>query len=377
MKNDLHVIEVTRRLLRMNTVNPPGNEGPAAEYVAGLLEKYGFHIRLHPFGENRLHLIAEKDVHPGQPALVLSGHLDTVPLGEESWNSDPFAGEIKDDRIFGRGSSDMKGGLAAMIVAAVKATAVASSPGVRLIFTAGEELGCQGAVQLAATYPEPGEAGGIVIGEPTANIPAIGHKGALYIRAVAKGETAHSSMPDKGINAIYKVARGIVALEKMEFNAKEDPLLGFPTLNVGTIRGGMNLNSVPDHAEFSIDVRSTREPNHQQIMGLLRETLGSGIILEKLVDLGSISTPVTDPFVQTVYSVCSNHGIAVGDQGRALPYLTDGSVLGKLYEGSPVVILGPGQPEMAHKTDEYCHISKIMQAEEIYQQIIVNWRNES
>jgi succinyl-diaminopimelate desuccinylase len=374
--NGIDVIDLTRKLLSFNTVNPPGNEASLAQFTAELLNKYGFETELQRFDENRLHLIAGKGLTRDSHALVLSGHYDTVPLGAAEWSEDPWGGSVNGDRLFGRGSSDMKAGLAAMIAAAVDGT-MKSTPreGLRLIFTAGEELGCQGITQLSGTYKMQGKAGAVVIGEPTANIPAVGHKGALYLNAVTTGKTAHSSMPDRGINAIYKAAHAIIAAEKLEFGAGEDPLLGFPTINVGKIKGGMNINSVPDHAEFTIDVRSTRGMSHQDILIKLSEELGPDVSMEVLVDLGPVATNENDEFVQLVYRICKDAGIMPGN-AKALPYVTDGSVLQNMYPGAPVVILGPGQPEMAHKTDEFCYISKILQAKEIYQQIIQNWRNQ-
>ena len=368
------VLELTRKLLSFNTINPPGNEAEIAGYAGGILERHGFETRLYQFEHNRLHLVAGKGTSSGAPALVFSGHFDTVPLGAADWNEDPFSGEIKGDKLYGRGSSDMKSGLAAMISAAVNATEEhIPEGGVRLIFTAGEELGCQGIRQLAEIYENPGRAGAVIIAEPTANVPAVGHKGALYFNATTEGKTAHSSMPEKGVNAIYKAARGIMEIEKLKFSAVEDPLLGFPTINVGKMNGGMNINSVPDHAEFTIDVRSTKGLSHHDIILYLSEILGNDIRLEKLVDLEPVSTSESDPFIRKVYAFCSESGIPYSGP-VALPYVTDGSVLQHLYPDAPVVILGPGQPEMAHQTDEFCYISKIRQAVEIYEKIIKNWR---
>ncbi len=364
------VVELTRKLLAFNTINPPGNEAAIAGFTAGILEDHGFTVRLYPFEADRLHLVAEKGITTENGALVFSGHFDTVPLGAAPWIADPFSGEITGDKIFGRGSSDMKAGVAAMITAAVSETTTpAKGNGIRLIFTAGEELGCQGMQHLVSVIENPGRASAIIIGEPTANIPAVGHKGALYFRAVTKGKTAHSSMPSKGINAIYKAARGIVTIEQMTFNAREDKLLGFPTINVGKIQGGMNINSVPDHAEFTIDVRTTKGLDHTEIIGYLTGLLGPEIMLEKLVDLEAVSTDPDDPFIRMVYSLCDSEGISMPGPA-ALPYVTDGSVLQHLYPGTPLVILGPGQPEMAHQTDEFCYLSRIRQAEEIYRKII-------
>jgi succinyl-diaminopimelate desuccinylase len=181
-------------------------------------------------------------------------------------------------------------------------------------------------------------------------------------------------MPELGDNAIYKAAGSILKARDFNFEAERDNLLGFPTINVGKMSGGMNINSVPDHAEFTIDIRSTTKIDHGKILVKLGKELGSETVLETLVDLKPVYTPENDPFVQLVYDVC---GVDRTNKGfpRALPYLTDGSVLQRIYNGIPTVILGPGQPEMAHQTDEYCYLEKLEHSVNLYKDIIIKWRN--
>ena len=365
------VIELTRKLVEFNNINPPGNEHEIAEFVGQFLAENGFSIDYHQLELNRQTLIAEKGLIAEKPPIVLTGHFDTVPLGDQPWSEDPFAGTIKDGKIFGRGTTDMKAGVATMIVASVRAFKDATPKGgVRLIFTAGEEPGCHGALHLANTAYNLGKASAIIVGEPTANIPAIGHKGALYLKVSTSGKTAHSSMPDLGINAIYKAARAITKIENFKFLAEKDELHGFPTINVGLINGGKNLNSVPDHVEFTIDIRSTGKLSHSEILERLSAELGEEVNIQTLVDLPAVSSDENSSFVKVVYEVC---GVNPETQNlrKSLPYMTDGAVLQQLYGDVPTVILGPGQPEMAHQTDEFCYVSKIEEAVEIYKNIIL------
>ena len=370
----MDLITLTKKLLSFNNINPPGNEEGIARFVAELLSDNGFDVKLPEFEKGRLHLIAEKGLSSHKPPVVLSGHFDTVPLGNSQWSVDPFAGEISEGKIWGRGSSDMKGGLAAMILASTEAFKDESPEGgVRLIFTAAEELGCIGIQQLMKTIGVPGEASAIIVGEPTSNIPATGHKGAIYLNAVTSGKTAHSSMPHLGENAIYKAAVSILKARDFRFETEKDPLLGFPTINVGRMNGGLNINSVPDHAEFTIDIRSTSKTDHNKTIERLAEELGDETKLEVLVDMTPVFTSEEDPFVKLVYDIC---GIRKKTPGFpvSLPYLTDGSVLQKVYSGVPTIILGPGEPDMAHKTDEFCYISKLEDSYRIYKEIILKWR---
>jgi len=365
------VISLTTELVAFNTVNPPGNEEGMARFIGELLASNGFDVEYVPFEKNRLHVIAEKGCSEKEPCLVFSGHLDTVPLGAKAWNADPFGGEIKNGRMYGRGTSDMKGGLAAMVIAAIRSFQEGNPKGgLRLIFTSGEELGCQGAVHLFSGYKVSGPVKGIIVGEPTANLPARGHKGALYLELKASGKTAHSSMPHLGENAIYKVARAITKVELFDFGAEADPLLGFPTMNVGKVTGGMNLNSVPDSASFTIDARTTTRVSHKLLLERLVHELGEEIEIQTLVDLPAVMTPDNDLFVKTVCKVCGISDDTPGVPG-SLPYLTDASVLQSAFGGAAAVILGPGRPDMAHRTDEYCNTADLERAVEIYRDILL------
>jgi succinyl-diaminopimelate desuccinylase len=371
----MDVISLTRQLLAFNNINPPGNEEQIARFAGGILSENGFQTDYHVFSEGRLHLVAEKGLNGSFPPIVLSGHFDTVPLGARPWNHDPFAGKVEDGRIWGRGSSDMKGGVAAMMIAAIQAFSNAKpAGGVRLIFTAAEELGCIGIKQLAEELKDFGEASAVIVGEPTSNHPYIGHKGALYMNAVTRGITAHSSMPHLGENAIYKAAESILKARDFKFGADNDPLLGYPTINVGKMNGGMNINSVPDRAEFSIDIRSTSKVDHEELIARLRNEFGPGTELEVLVNMWSVNTDEDHPFTNLVYSVCGVDG-KNETRPKSLPYLTDGSMLQRMFKGAPTIILGPGEPGMAHQTDEYCFVDKLEKSVEIYRNIITQWRN--
>jgi succinyl-diaminopimelate desuccinylase len=135
------------------------------------------------------------------------------------------------------------------------------------------EIGCEGAFHLARAGIL-GRAGAIVVAEPTSNAALVGHKGALWLRLTLKGVTAHGSMPHLGVNAAFKAARVLTALETFQFNVAPHPYLGSPTLNVGTVRAGLNVNSVPDFAEIGIDIRSIPGLDHSRIQEHLKAELG-------------------------------------------------------------------------------------------------------
>ena len=214
-----------------------------------------------------------------------------------------------------------------------------------------------------------GQARLLVVGEPTGNRMLAGHKGALWLRACCRGVTAHGSTPHLGDNAVYKAARGIARLEDFEFNAAAHPVMGRPTLNVGTVSGGLNINSVPDLAEFTIDIRTVPGMRHDTVRDQIGFTLGEGTELQSLVDLPSVWSDPGRPEMRRAITAF------MAATGREAPptsanYFTDASVLTPALGNVATIICGPGDPAMAHKTDEYCDVAAIGEAVEIYRSII-------
>lgn len=365
-------VELTRDMIRFNTINPPGNERPLAEFLGRLLEDAGFAVAYHEFALGRASLVARAG-RGDKPPLCFTGHIDTVPLGARAWSMDPFAADIEQGRLYGRGSSDMKSGVAAMVAAAIGLMPdLAHGPGVVLVITAGEETGCEGAYHLAGLDKALGQAGAVVVGEPTANYPFVGHKGALWLKALTEGVTAHGSMPERGVNAVYAAAKAISKLEDFDFNVARHPVLGGPTLNVGTVSGGMNINSVPDRAEIGIDIRTVPGQDHAALGRGLSGYLGDGVAIETLIDVAGVWTDPKDAWMQQVFAIMA---AILGEpiETRTATYFTDASALTPAYGGPPTVILGPGRPELAHQTDEYCEVDRIEQAAEAYRAIALAW----
>jgi succinyl-diaminopimelate desuccinylase len=364
-------LELTQTLLGFDTINPPGAEEACAHHLGKLLQDAGFSCSYHRFGPGRASLIARSG-RGGRTPLCLTGHLDTVPLGDAPWQDDPFQGVVRDGRLYGRGSTDMKSGLAAFTVAATEMAR--HEPDLVLVFTAGEETGAEGAAELARAPAELGQAGAILVGEPTSNAPLLGHKGALWLKAHARGVTAHGSMPERGVNAVYKAGHMLTKLENFELDVPTHEVLGRATLNVGTIQGGLNLNSIPDHCELTVDIRTVPGSAHPQLRGRLREALAPDLDdLNVLVDLEHVWTDPSDEWVRSVYSIMEEISGTRPEPGGA-SYFTDASVLKATYGGVPTVILGPGEPSMAHQTDEYCEVARIDQAVEAYKRIIDHWQ---
>ena len=372
MKAALDAVELTRELVRMNTINPPGGEESCARFLGGLLEDAGFQIQYHSFGEGRANLIASKGGSANKLPICFTGHIDTVPLGMARWRMDPFAADTDAGKLYGRGSSDMKCGVAAFTVAAVNlARHLDGTCGISLVITAGEETGCEGAFHLYRGGVL-GKAGAVVVAEPTSNYPLVGHKGVLWLKAKTRGVTAHGSMPERGVNAIYQAARAVVELEQFRFPHPTHELMGQATLNVGTIHGGLNINSVPDAAEIGIDIRTHPNVDHASLVRALSQQLGAQVELETLMDLDAVYTDPDNPWMQSVFELAAPM-LGEPPQPRTAAYFTDAAPLNRAYRSPPTVILGPGELHMAHQTDEYCLIERVERSVACYEQIMLRW----
>ena len=369
----MDALALTRDLLRYDTINPPGEEQACARHVGRVLEDAGFAVAEHEFDERRTSLVARLGGGGDTPPLCFTGHLDVVPLGVRPWTHEPFAGEIAGSRLYGRGSSDMKSGVAAFVTAVTRlARGLRESPGVVLVITASEETFCEGSRHLASLDGVLGRAGAIVVAEPTGNYPFIGHKGALWLRARTRGITAHGSMPERGVNAVYTAARAALRLEQFRFDAAPHPVLGAPTLNVGTFHGGLNVNSVPDFAEIDIDIRTIPDQKHARLLERLTAYLGDEVALENLSDAEGVWSDPGDPWIQSVYDLVAP---VIGERPvpRAVPYFTDAAALTPAYGGAPTVILGPGELTVAHQTDEYCELTRLEQAVDVFTELTRRW----
>ena len=369
----MNAVALTQELVRIKTVNPHDPERPAAQRAGKLLEDAGWSVSMYDFAPGRTSLVARREGSSSAAPLCFAGHHDTVPLGAAPWSHQPFAGELAGDRLYGRGSSDMKSGVAAIVAAALQLSrAKLRGAGITVVLVAGEETGCEGAAHLARTPSALGRGSALVVAEPTGNQPVVGHKGALWLRARVRGVTAHGSMPERGVNAVVKAARAVLKLAELKFDVAPDPILGSPTVNVGTFAGGLNVNSVPDEAVIGIDLRTVPAQRHAQVRAQLAELLGPDVELVPIVDLEGIRTDPSDPFVRTTMDAIRE---VTGEQPRAgtATYFTDASVLTPAYGGVPTVVLGPGEMALCHQTDEWCSAARIDQAVETYLRIARGW----
>ncbi len=289
------------------------------------------------------------------------------------WDYGPFSGQIVGDRIYGRGAADMKSGVVAMIMAAgaIKAAGIELEGDLVVAATAGEETDSIGARKFLQEK-EMEKVGAMVIGEPSNNNIVIAEKGTLWLKITTYGKTAHGSMPHLGVNAILHMNQIISRLENLKFAYNPHPLLGGPTLNIGTIAGGVTTNVVADQCQMSIDIRSVPGMEHAAILEELknmlkeleRELPGFRAKLEVINDRPPVDTEEDNEFVQL--------GMKVAEQvlgKRPVPggvnFYTDAAVFVPATN-LPMFIFGPGKSELAHQPNEYVEISKLVEAAQFY-----------
>jgi len=357
--------ELARDLIRIDTCGH--GELSAAQLIARRLEAAGMQVRIDRFAGNRANLVATTRADSEQQ-LMLSGHLDTVPADGTMWSDDPLGGTCRGGRLYGRGTSDMKSGVAAMVVALERH--LGSGPphaAVALVLTAGEETGCAGARRLIDCGLLPATRA-LLVAEPTANRLTPGHKGALWLRLVARGRAAHGSTPHLGVSAITPLARVAVALHEHGLPG-DHPVMGCVTANVGTFSGGTCTNQVPDSAVMTVDVRLVPGVTADQVRDHIGAIAGETVTIETVLEMPAVYTTPGDPFAIRVAEVLAAANTNPNAAAPAL-YFTDASVLAPALGDPSVVLLGPGEPDQAHATDESCALEQIDEAAAIYELLL-------
>ncbi len=363
------LVELLRSIIRVPTEDPPGREIELARHVHQTLLGWGLRSELDEFSPGRANVVARLGAPGPRPALAFSAHLDTMPAGSSPWRHPPFAADEADGRVYGRGAADMKGGLAAMMHAAERLAHGASALQGELVlaFSAGESSSCLGAKRLVETGALRG-VGAILVSEPSSLRVLVAEKGALWVKAVAKGTPGHASgaaaKTGAGDNAILRIVDCVGALREMRFGSAGHALLGEPDLRFGTVQGGSAVNLTPDHAELGIDVRYLPGMTRAQILEVLQERVGADVALETMDDKPPVEVCADHPFVLACLAACRAVLGTVDPPGGAA-YFSDSNVLCPAL-GVPRVIVGPGELGMSGQRDEHVEVAKLIAATEIY-----------
>lgn len=333
----------------------PAGETRIARALADRLDAAGLAVELAPFGSGgeRLSVIARLE-GAGERPVCLSGHVDTVPADPAAWSRDPWSGAIEDGILHGRGACDMKGGVAAIVCAAEAWAALdaARRPPLLVVLSGGEETGCLGAAALAERL-EPAEV--LIVAEPTGNVPRLGHRGVLWLRAAFPGLAAHASTPHLGRSAIRAASRAVLALDAVEH--RSDAVLGASTHNVGRIDGGTAPNLVASRCTFDLDLRTLPGEDAASWTARLADALGDAE-LTTLLELPAVRSDAGDPRLTR-----ATRALGLDAAAGTVPFFTDASAMAAALD-APTVIWGPGDAALAHAADEHCPVAQIADAAE-------------
>jgi len=388
----LDLTQTLSELVAIPSVNPMGKpvSGPeyfeyrVTDYLENLFRSLGLPYQRQHVDVKRENIVARLDgatpATEGGPLVLFEAHQDTVPV--DGMTIEPWTPNVRDGRLYGRGSCDIKGGMTAMLgaLARLAAERPAGMPTIIMACTVNEEHGYSGATALTRLWSEPGsiiprQPDVAVVAEPTQLQVVVAHKGVVRWRLHTRGRAGHSSQPHLGVNAIFRMSPVLAALERYQREIaptlNEHPLCGNPTLSVGTITGGISVNTVPDHCTIEIDRRllPREEPltAQQHVIDYLARELGDQVQLEHskpfLIGLGlpdDNNAHIADALNGAVQAV----GLAGGKIG--VPFGTDAAAYAAA--GVPSVVFGPGSIDQAHTADEWLALDQLHAASEaLYQ----------
>ncbi len=399
-------VQLLQDMIQINTEND--NEEELARYIQEFLSAHGIESELVEFAPKRASLVAEISNGPGKK-LGLTGHLDVVSAGNaEDWTHPPFSGFVDENKIlWGRGASDMKSGLAALVLAMVALHESQDYSGtIRLLATVGEEVGEYGSKQLTKLgYVD--DLDGMLIGEPC-NIGIIyAHKGSLNYKVTSKGTAAHSSMPELGNNAIEHLNHAMLKISEaiaQEATKHTDPELGQTFHNITVVTGGQQVNSIPDWASFEANARTIPAFDNQDVIRTVKEVIeelneqeGFDLSIEVTADQKPVVSDKHSPLIQSILKVQQQFpSLQVPAQLKQMEEVLGGNLSGQndlpttlvplAVSGTTdaaqftqskktfdVAVYGPGIPMLNHKIDERLPVEQYWDFIAIYQAILSDY----
>ena len=375
-------IKILQDVIQIETVND--NEVAVAEYFKNLLNEYGIDSKLVEYSPTRANLVAEiKGEKPGK-VLIFNGHSDVVAAGDpKEWTHPPFAGVIEDGKLYGRGATDMKAGLTALALAMIeiKEQDLLKAGTIRFIITVGEEIGMYGSKQMTEEgYVDDADA--IIVGEPKMGNGKIvtAHKGSVQYEIVSYGRSAHSSMPELGINSIQQIVDFIpVANEKIAEAASkgENEKLGRMLNAFTVIDGGDQINSIPAITKLKGNGRTVPEVDNEMFLDALNASIDEinnqiegRLELNIMQNNPAVESDFDTDLIQSFRNVANVEIEPVGMTGA-----TDASNFGRIEKDFDLAIYGPGVMEVAHQVDEYVEIEDYLNFIDLYQKVAQDYLN--
>lgn len=371
------LIDTLSSLIRINSVNPAYPQGrPETEsqrFILDFFEQRGIPVQTQRVVPGRFNVIAKLAGSSSSPPLVFEAHSDTA--GVEGMTIAPFEPVIRDGRMYGRGSCDTKAGLAAMMhaLADLRQSGIKPPRPIWVVAAVDEEHAYRGVTKLCEKL----KASAAVVSEPTEMKVAIASKGCIRWRITVRGRAAHSSKPELGVNAIYRMRRVLEALELEETTMErvQHPLVGRPTLNVGLIQGGTQVNAVPNLCWIEVDRRLVPGEQPQEVFDLYtgvlekcRDTCDDFTVHMEAPALQDwpLETPADAGIVRRAVQALKEMGLDSRPVGVA--FGSDASKFSRA--GIPSVILGPGSIDQAHTSEEYVEIEQVEMAFAVYRRLM-------
>jgi succinyl-diaminopimelate desuccinylase len=370
------LIRIAQRLIQIPSENPSGNEEKVALCIKDILVENGIASELSWAAPERPNLMATLQGSLPGPTMIYNGHLDVVPAGPK-WTKDPYAGIIENGKLYGRGASDMKSGVAAMLYAAIvlKRTGTPFKGKLILLFNVDEEysnIGIKHFLQqdIQADY--------VVISEPSDMDVCICNKGAGRYRLHTFGISGHTSVVENPDNSIYKMAKLIVALEQLSIKIKQrsHEMLGTASLTVAQVNGGSAPNIVPNHTQIEIDRRVLPGEEETEVYKEIELTVkeiavrdGFDIQMEQYLYVPPHSIEKDHILTQTALRVTSE--IAKKDKVTKTFFATTEASFFSVNKRIPTIIMGPGSLHQAHKEDESVDLQEVIDASKVYIQLAI------
>jgi acetylornithine deacetylase len=376
--------EMLRRLVAFDTVSANSNLA-LIDWVVGYLDGHGIAARL-TFDETRskANLFATIGPQDAGGGVILSGHTDVVPVAGQAWDSDPFALVERDGRLYGRGTADMKSFIAIALALIPEFKARALKRPIHLALSFDEEVGCFGARRLIEALPRgTGRPGLVIVGEPTNMEVANAHKGCHVFATSVTGLEAHSSAPQRGVNAIVAASEIIQFIAGLagEARAASRPASGFEppytSFNIGTISGGTAMNIIARECEFTWEFR----PLPGEDSAAIRARIDAFVASDLLPRLRQVhpGADVTTRALASVPGLAPEAGSPAEELARQLTGANQSTVVAYGTEaglfqdaGIPAVICGPGSMEQGHKPNEFITLAQIEAGTE-FQRRLADW----